>query len=435
MNILKNLEYLYIGGFMKAEIIAIGTEILMGYIVNSNASWIGQQLLDIGIGTYYQQVVGDNESRMIEAIELAKCRSDLIIISGGLGPTDDDITKKIVAQCLNKSLVIDSKQEAKIKDYYALRDYSYLERDANQAAIVSGSQAFFNSVGLACGFGVDFTSEKGHSGVILVIPGPPYEMKEMFTNEVKPYLITKFQVDTHIDSIYLNVCGRGETMVAKDLDDLIEAQTNPTIALYAKPNHVTIRVTASGVDRAEVNQLNQTMADAIIARLGDYFIGYGESYSMEQFIIEKLTENKQTITAAESLTAGLVLNRLATTPGASKVLYGGFVTYMTQSKVELLGVDQEVINKHTVVSEAVARQMAEKSREKAGTDFSIALTGVAGPDSLDGHPAGEVYIALAIRHEETRVEHLNIVDKPRKIVQETAKFAALNLLRHYLLEK
>lgn len=420
---------------MKAEIIAVGTEILMGYIVNTNASWIGQELLDIGIGTYYQQVVGDNGGRMEEAIELAANRSDIVIVSGGLGPTRDDITKQVVADFLGKPLVIDAKQEDKVKEYYKRRDYDYGLLDANQAAIAEGSLAYFNDVGLACGYGGEFEKENGTKGLIIVVPGPPFELKPMFSNYVKPHLQEIFQEAENIESLYLNFYGRGETMLSKDLDDLIQDQTNPTIALYAQPNRVTLRLTASGKTSEETKQLNQTMADQIIDRAEDFFIGYGENFTLEDYVVNKLMEEGQSLTAAESLTGGLVMNSLAQISGASKVLYGGFVTYMTHSKVELLGVDTLTIQEYSVVSDPVVRQMAEKAREKADTDLSIALTGVAGPDSLDGHPAGEVYIALAIRGEETRTLHMNVPDKPRAVVQETAKYAALNLVREYFINK
>ena len=376
---------------MKAEIIAVGTEILMGYIVNTNASWIGQELLDIGIGTYYQQVVGDNRGRMEEAIKLAASRSDIVIVSGGLGPTRDDITKQVVADFLGKSLVIDAKQEDKVKAYYHRRNYDYGLLDANQAAIAEGSQPYFNDVGLACGYGGEFMKENGTNGLIVVVPGPPFELKPMFTNYVKPHLQNIFQEADNIESLYLNFYGRGETMLSKDLDDLIQDQSNPTIALYAQPNRVTLRLTASGRNREETNKLNQETADKIIERSKEYFIGYGENFTLEDYVVNKLIDEKKTITAAESLTGGLVLNSLAQISGVSQVLYGGFVTYMTPSKVELLDVDPVVIEEHSVVSEPVVRQMAEKARLKADTDLSLALTGVAGPESLEGHPAGEVY--------------------------------------------
>ncbi|MBG9981983.1 competence/damage-inducible protein A [Aerococcaceae bacterium DSM 111020] len=414
---------------MKAEIITVGTEILMGYIINSNASWLGQALLDIGIGTYYQQTVGDNADRMKESLELAMSRSHIIIVSGGLGPTRDDITKQMVADVLDKPLILDADQEEKVIQYYEERSYDYGPLDANQAAITQDSTPFFNDVGLACGFAAPFMNDAGEEGVIIVVPGPPFELKEMFNNHIKDYLQVTFLEQDHIDSLYLNFYGLGETMMSKEIDDLIQEQTNPTIALYAKPSRVTIRLTASGEDRATTEQMNREMAETILERLDTYFIGYGEGYTLENAVIEQLSERNESLSLAESLTGGLVMHSLSSVSGASKVLYGGFNTYQTLSKQQLLNISSEILEKYTVVSEEVATAMAEHTRNLTDTDYALALTGVAGPGSLEGHALGEVYIALAIRDQKTQTLHLNIKDKPRKVVQETAKDAAINLLR------
>lgn len=416
---------------MKAEIIAVGTELLMGYTVNTNASWLSQSLLKIGIGTYYQQVVGDNQDRLLQAIKLAHSRSDLVIITGGLGPTKDDITKQTVAQFVGKPLVQNKEQEQKIRSYYQRRGYVYDIHDANQGAMLQDSHVFFNHVGLACGFGVNLETADNTPKAILVLPGPPFELKEMYKKDAEPYILNLFHSDTVIDSLYLNFYGRGEAMISKDLADLIDAQDNPTIALYAKPNRVTIRLTANGQSHAEAEALNQQLAKNIIDRLAPYFIGFGEQMTLEENVLTLLKQHHHTLSVAESLTGGHVMNQLTKIPGASESLYGGFVTYQTIAKENLLSIDAQLIETEGVVSESTAKEMAEKTREITQTNFALALTGVAGPDPVDDKKPGDVYIALAIKDEPTVVQFISVPDKPRDIVQESAKDAALNLLRDY----
>lgn len=420
---------------MKAEIIAVGTELLMGYTINTNAAWLAKELLNIGIGTYYQQVVGDNPERMIEAIELAASRSDLVIVTGGLGPTRDDVTKQIVAEYLGTSLVVDDWQKERNQKYYDKNNRVMTEFDLNQALIAEGSTPLHNTVGLACGFvSKQKSKETSDPQYMMVLPGPPFELKSMVTDQAIPYLKEHYYTDTEIDSLYLNFYGIGEAPLAVKIDDFITAQTNPTIAIYAQPRRVTVRLTANAKTHEEAEALNQQLADQLLEVLGKYFMGYGERYSLEEEVIRLLKEQNKKLVTAESLTGGLVVEHLTQVPGSSDAVYGGFITYQPEAKTAMLNVSQASIDEHSVYSETVARQMAEGALEESQADLAIALSGVAGPGSDQGHPVGEVHIALAIRGEETRYKLSDIGNRPRRTVQETAMYDALALIVNYLKE-
>lgn len=416
---------------MKAEIITIGTELLMGYTVNTNTSVLSQKLLDMGIGVYYQQTVGDNENRLLEAIEIAANRSDLIIFTGGIGPTRDDITKFVIAKYFQTELVEDSDQWNKIQTYFSSQDRKLSDTDFFQSLTFKNGTSFFNEVGLACGSALHKTKDK-HNQVIIVLPGPPFEMNYMFDHYAKPYIQSIFQKEDVIESSYLNFYGIGEAQVAKELDDLIIQQTNPTIALYAKPKQVTVRLTANAKTKHEAQQINQNLANDIINRIPSAFLGYGQDYLIENHIIDLLIENNKSLSIAESLTGGLVLESLTNIEGVSKILKGGFVTYSNQAKIELLNIDPQIIEKNSVVSSQVAIAMAENCLEICHSDLALGFTGVAGPDTLEGHPVGQVFIALAKKNEATTAIELNISDKPRSIVRLQSKNEGLNLIREYL---
>lgn len=416
---------------MKAEIISIGTELLMGYTVNTNTSVLSQKLLDMGIGVYFQQTVGDNENRLLEAIEIAANRSDLIIFTGGIGPTRDDITKFVIAKYFQTELVEDSDQWNKIQTYFSSQDRKLSETDFFQSLTFKNGTSFFNEVGLACGSAIYMTKDK-HNQVIIVLPGPPFEMNHMFDHYAKPYIQSIFQKEDAIESSYLNFYGIGEAQVAKELDDLIIQQTNPTIALYAKPKQVTVRLTANAKTKHEAQQINQNLANDIINRIPSAFLGYGQDYLIEHHVIDLLIENNKSLSIAESLTGGLVLESLTNIEGVSKILKGGFVTYSNQAKIELLNIDPQIIEEKSVVSSQVAIAMAENCLEICHSDLALGFTGVAGPDELEGHPVGQVFIALAKKNEATTVIELNISDKPRSIVRLQSKNEGLNLIREHL---
>lgn len=414
---------------MKTEIIAVGTEILMGYITDTNSRDISQSLLDIGIGTFYQSVVGDNKERIIETLERASTRADIIFLVGGLGPTEDDITKLALAEFLEEDLVIDQEQARRIEAYFARSNRSVTENNYRQAHSVTNSLTLLNEVGLATGLIYEKEVELSKQYYI-VLPGPPFEMRHMLEKYVKGFLISKFEDRGVIESKYININGLGEAKVANDLDDLISNQSNPTIAVYAQPKKVTVRLTANAKSSQEAKALNDQLAEEIVGRLGNKFIGFGSERTLEAYIVDLLKAHKMKLSIAESLTGGLVAESLTNVAGASAVLKGGLVAYQNDIKINILKVKADTISRHTVVSPEVAAEMAENIRALFATDFGIGLTGVAGPDSLEGHKPGSVYIALASK-DGIITKSLSITNRPRQVVKDIAKNEALNLLKEY----
>lgn len=377
---------------MHAEIIAVGTEILLGQIVNTNSAFLADKLADLGVNVFYQTVVGDNESRMLETIEIASKRNDLVILSGGLGPTEDDLTKQMVAKFLNEKLVENKDAMLKIENHFAQTGRKMTENNKLQALYIEGSVPIKNHAGMAVG---DFY--KGAACDFLLLPGPPNELKTMFNKEVEELLKQTYNLNSHLESKVLRFFGIGESKLVTELEDIIEAQTNPTIAPYAKTNEVTLRITASATEGKSAEKLIGEMETSVLNRVGNYFYGYGDDNSLQNVVVTELIKNDLSISASESLTAGLFQSTLAEVSGVSKVYPGGFVTYANAVKSDVLGIPTETIKKYGVVSESIAKQMAIQTQDKMKTDIAISFTGVAGPDELEGQKAGTVWIGLAFK--------------------------------------
>ena len=415
---------------MHAEIIAVGTEILLGQIVNTNTRLVGQVLADLGIDVYYQTVVGDNEVRMRAAIDLAAKRSDLVILTGGLGPTKDDLTKQVVAAYLGKQLVEDEAAMLKIKRHFEISQRKMTANNRLQALYIEGSKPLANETGLAVG---DFyQAEQGPD--FMLLPGPPSELRPMLFKVALPLLKQAYRQDQILSSRVLRFFGIGESQLASQLDDLIENQTNPTIAPYAKDNEVTLRLTASAKNEQEAQALLDGLESKIAKRCGQYLYGYGDDNSLAQVVMTKLREKHLTITAAESLTGGQLQAALTSIPGASQAFMGGFVTYANYAKEKLLAIPAEVIDKHGSVSEQTAILMAEQAKQKLGADVGVSLTGVAGPDSLEGQPVGTVWIGIAYRNKAGYAQKFHF-PRQRKYVQARAVLTALDLVRKELLSE
>ncbi len=415
---------------MHAEIIAVGTEILLGQIVDTNTRLVGQVLADLGIDVYYQTVVGDNEVRMRAAIDLAAKRSDLVILTGGLGPTKDDLTKQVVAAYLGKQLVEDEAAMLKIKRHFEISQRKMTANNRLQALYIEGSKPLANETGLAVG---DFyQAEQGPD--FMLLPGPPSELRPMLFKVALPLLKQAYRQDQILSSRVLRFFGIGESQLASQLDDLIENQTNPTIAPYAKDNEVTLRLTASAKDEQEAQVLLDGLESKIAKRCGQYLYGYGDDNSLAQVVMTKLREKHLTITAAESLTGGQLQAALTSIPGASQAFMGGFVTYANYAKEKLLAIPAEVIDKHGSVSEQTAILMAEQAKQKLGADVGVSLTGVAGPDSLEGQPVGTVWIGIAYRNKAGYAQKFHF-PRQRKYVQARAVLTALDLVRKELLSE
>ena len=415
---------------MHAEIIAVGTEILLGQIVDTNTRLVGQVLADLGIDVYYQTVVGDNEVRMRAAIDLAAKRSDLVILTGGLGPTKDDLTKQVVAAYLGKQLVEDEAAMLKIKRHFEISQRKMTANNRLQALYIEGSKPLANETGLAVG---DFyQAEQGPD--FMLLPGPPSELRPMLFKVALPLLKQAYRQDQILSSRVLRFFGIGESQLASQLDDLIENQTNPTIAPYAKDNEVTLRLTASAKDEQEAQVLLDGLESKIAKRCGQYLYGYGDDNSLAQVVMTKLREKHLTITAAESLTGGQLQAALTSIPGASQAFMGGFVTYANYAKEKLLAIPAEVIDKHGSVSEQTAILMAEQAKQKLEADVGVSLTGVAGPDSLEGQPVGTVWIGIAYRNKAGYAQKFHF-PRQRKYVQARAVLTALDLVRKELLSE
>ena len=416
---------------MKAEIIAVGTEILTGQIVNTNAQFLSEKLAEIGVDVYFQTAVGDNEARLLSLLEIASQRSNLVILTGGLGPTEDDLTKQTLAKFLGKDLVFDSQAQEKLDIFFAHRpDYARTPNNERQAQIIEGATPLPNETGLAVG-GVSEVDGVTY----VVLPGPPSELKPMVLNQLLPKLMT----GTKLYSRVLRFFGIGESQLVTILADLIDHQTDPTLAPYAKTGEVTLRLSTKAVSQEKADQALDILESQILSRqtfegisLRDICYGYGEETSLASVVVEELKKRQKSITAAESLTAGLFQATLADFSGVSAIFNGGFVTYSLEEKSKMLDIYEQELKEHGVVSEFTARKMAEQARLKTQSDYGVSLTGVAGPDSLEGHPAGTVFIGLA-HAKGTEVIKANIAGRSRADVRQIAVMHAFNLVRKALL--
>ena len=416
---------------MKAEIIAVGTEILTGQIVNTNAQFLSEKLAEIGVDVYFQTAVGDNEARLLSLLEIASQRSNLVILTGGLGPTEDDLTKQTLAKFLGKNLVFDPQAQEKLDIFFAQRpDYARTPNNERQAQIVEGATPLLNETGLAVG-GVSEVDDVTY----VVLPGPPSELKPMVLNQLLPKLMT----GTKLYSRVLRFFGIGESQLVTILADLIDHQTDPTLAPYAKTGEVTLRLSTKAVSQEKADQALDILENQILSRqtfegisLRDICYGYGEETSLASVVVEELKKRQKSITAAESLTAGLFQATLADFSGVSAIFNGGFVTYSLEEKSKMLDISEQELKEHGVVSEFTARKMAEQARLKTQSDYGVSLTGVAGPDSLEGHPAGTVFIGLA-HAKGTEVIKANIAGRSRADVRHIAVMHAFNLVRKALL--
>ena len=418
---------------MKAEIIAVGTEILTGQILNTNAQFLSEKLAEIGVDVYIQTAVGDNEARLLSVLEIARERSELVILTGGLGPTEDDLTKQTVAKFLGKNLVFDAQAQAKLDDFFAQRpDYARTPNNERQAQIIQGATPLANETGLAVGGMIEV------EGVTyVVLPGPPSELKPMVLNELLPRLMTGAKLYSRV----LRFFGIGESQLVTILADLIEQQTDPTLASYAKTGEVTLRLSTKAKSQEEADAVLNTLEEQILSRdtfegtsLRELCYGYGDETSLASLVVEELKKRQISITAAESLTAGLFQASIADFSGVSAIFKGGFVTYSLEEKAKMLDIPQAELEIHGVVSTYTAEKMAEQAREKTASDIGISLTGVAGPESLEGHPAGTVFIGLS-QESGTEVIRVNIGGRSRTDVRKIAVMHAFNLVLKALLSE
>jgi nicotinamide-nucleotide amidase len=371
---------------MQAEIVSIGTEILLGEILDTNARYIASHLPALGIDLYWVSQVGDNRQRLVDLLQRGLERCELILCTGGLGPTEDDITREAIAQVLGEDVFVDGELERQLRSRFANRGGPMPERNLKQAWLTRSTRAIANPRGTAPGW----WSEKS-GRVIVAMPGPPAEMTRMWEAEVEPEL-RKRATGTVIVSRTVKTLGIGEGSVDEMVSDLLKS-TNPTIGVYARPDGVHLRITAKSADREQGFQLIEPIEQEMRRILGTAVWGTDEE-PLEAAVIKLLEERGQSISTMESCTGGLLATTLTDAPGASVTFRGGLITYMTDMK-EQFGVDAKTIETYGVVSPETATAMARAVRQVLGTDVGVGVTGVAGPEPLDGHPAGEVHIGYA----------------------------------------
>ena len=380
---------------MNAEIIAVGSELLLGQITNTNAKFISQQLSEIGINVYFHTVVGDNPNRLKEAMEVAETRADCIIFSGGLGPTKDDLTKETIAKHLNCPLVHDEDALAYIESFFIKRNRPMTENNKKQALVLEGCKVLKNHNGMAPGM---FLQKNERTYILL--PGPPKELEPMFQFEAKPLLTDQTNENEMIVSHVLRFYGIGESELEVNVQHILGAQTNPTVAPLASDGEVTLRITAKAKDEQQAFELIKQKEEEILSIVGEFHYGYNDD-SLASKVVEMLVKNNLTISAAESLTAGLFQSELAEIPGVSAALIGGVITYTEEAKIKELNLSPTMLQTEGVVSEQCAMAMATAVRERFNTSIGIGLTGAAGPEPHGNQPAGTVWIGIAIEGKET----------------------------------
>ncbi|WP_066683414.1 competence/damage-inducible protein A [Christensenella intestinihominis] len=372
---------------MKAEILCVGTELLLGDIINTNAAYIAKELAAIGIDVYYQTVVGDNDGRLKDSLALAFSRADVVVMTGGLGPTYDDLTKETVADYFHRKMVMDEASLQSIEGFFNRLKRPMTENNKKQALMPEGAVIFPNSNGTAPGLAV---SENGKTAILL--PGPPSEMQPMFQQAVLPYLMG-FS-DKVLVSHNVRVFGMGESRVEDALYDLMKNSTNPTIAPYAKEGEVTLRVTAAADTKEKCEEMIAPVIGQIREVLGKYIYGI-DVPNLQTAAVTELIRKKITIATAESCTGGLVSERITQVPGASEIFGCGVCSYANEIKHRVLGVSEETLAKYGAVSEQTAQEMAHGVRTLAGADIGISTTGIAGPGGgTPEKPVGLVYVGI-----------------------------------------
>lgn len=395
----------------------------MGDILNTDAQFLSIELAKLGISVIHQSTVGDNRERLLAQLKEAAERSDIIILSGGLGPTPDDLTKEVCCEFFGKKMFLHEPTVEKIKTYFSTKGMKMAQNNLKQAMLPKDCVIFPNDNGTAPGMAIE------KDGVhILVLPGPPRELKPMFRNCAVPYLM-QFS-DRIIVSHNIRTFGIGESLMAERVNDLFDAE-NPTVAPYAKDGEALLRVTAMARTKEEAENLCKPVINEIKNRL-DGFV-YGVDYTcIEEAVIEKLKEKHMKVATAESCTGGLIAKRITDVPGASEVFDCGIISYANEIKHRVLGVSEDDLNKYGAVSEPVARQMAQGALKVSGADIAVSVTGIAGPDSdSTNKPVGLVYIGLADR-DNVWVRELRTSRKDRSYNRYVSASNALNMIRLYI---
>jgi nicotinamide-nucleotide amidase len=409
---------------MTGEIIAVGTELLLGDILNTNAQYLSRRLADMGIFIYHQSVIGDNGERVRQELDLAFKRSDIVITTGGLGPTKDDLTKEIAGEYFHKKMILHKESLDLLEEYFKKQKREISENNRKQAYFPEGSIILPNDYGTAPGC---IVNENGK--ILVLLPGPPKENIPMFENYVVPYL-QRFSKDTLVSKT-LRICGMGESTVVTKIGHIIDNQSNPTVASYAKENEVTLRITAKAKTKEEACSLIAPIEREIRYILGENVYGVDED-SLESVIGKMLIDNNLTIAVAESCTGGLLCGRLVNYPGISRALIEGNVTYSNDAKVRRLGVRPETLQMFGAVSKETAAEMAQGAARTSGAHIGISTTGLAGPGGGSAEkPVGLVYVGLYMDGK-VYVKELNLSGDRQSIRNRTVTIA-LDFLRRKLI--
>ena len=416
---------------MKAEILCVGSELLLGQITDTNAVYMAQGLARAGVDLHRKTTVGDNLERISDAIAASLRRADCLIITGGLGPTTDDLTREAIAKALDVSLDYDERLAQNLRDMFTKRNWKVGDTFLRQAYLPGGTKELPNPVGTAPGVWFDGDFE-GNPKLIFAVPGVPREMKTMFDQTIIPALLEKSEGERMIIvSRVLRTFGIGESGLADQVEDILTTAQNPTVApLIFGNTEVHLRLTAKTRTEEEATVLLDEMENRIRARVGQYIFGRDDQ-TLPQVVVSALTGHNATLSVAESLTGGMLGAFLTEATGASRVFLGGVIAYAPGLKIDVLGVPEAEVEANTVVSEQVAREMALGAQKQLNSSFALSTTGEAGPDSASGAPVGTVYIGLALPDKTAIVEHREFFGD-REAVRRRASLAALDLLRRHL---
>ena len=411
---------------MVSETICVGTELLRGNVVNTNAAFLARELAGLGIDCVYQTVVGDERETILEALRAASKRADLLVLSGGLGPTKDDLTRETAAEFAGKKLVEDERSRKLIKEYFDRRGIKPADNNWKQAMIPEGSRVFDNHNGTAPGMALETKNCR-----IVLLPGPPEELQLMFRESVEPYL--KEFVSGVILSQTVKTVGKPESLVEKEILGLIDRQENPSVATYAQDGEVHIRVTARAESRKEANKLIKPIVKELKNQFGDEIYTTEDDVTLERALADLLLDQDMTISCAESCTGGLLSAALVNVPGISELFKAGLVTYSNKAKRRLLGVKKSTLQKYGAVSRQTAEEMVKGLLADSRTDVGISVTGIAGPDGgTKEKPVGLVYIGCSVKGKVT-VQECHFAGSREKI-RRSSVTAALMLARRCVLE-
>jgi nicotinamide-nucleotide amidase len=419
---LTDAKHWYIISPMRAEIISIGTELLLGHIVNTNAAFLSQKLAEIGIDVYYQTTVGDNPARLEEAVKKAALRSDIVITSGGLGPTVDDITFETIANLTKRRLILNKTVLKDVKDYFLSKNIKFPKESIRQAYIPEGVKCIRNNVGTAPGIITEYVGK-----TIVCLPGPPREIEPMFVNNIIPYLKKSSGPKWSIMSRSVKTTGLAESQVNGLVKYLLRLKPPTTVGIYAKLGQVELKIMTKAKSRLEAKRNIDRIEKKIRSKLKDFVFGYDDE-TLESAVGGLLRKKKLNIAVAESCTGGLLSHRITNISGSSDYFLMGMVTYSNASKEDILGVPEELIKRNGAVSEPVALAMAKGIRSRTGADIGIGITGIAGPaGGTKSKPVGLVYIALAA--DNRLIVKERIFKGSREEVKFQATQVALDMIR------